>query len=220
MGTPPPRAILAIVLLALASAAGVAVVACASGGGDEAYVGTGDGGDGDGGGGGSDAASTGDGGHPADGGCGAACQCSSMGPPGTCAAAMSLGALQPGQMTSASGNIVPSGAEAWVSVTFTGNTSPSYHPQIALTSGATEFAFDVMSDCSGTVLSCDDEADAGPGSGTATWEEFYGDGGDFSNADAFVPIPPSGNDGGVVVRVYRRTGQPASCNQYTLSVSE
>ena len=75
------------------------------------------------------------------------------------------------------------------------------------------------SDCSGTaVLGCDDLMNAA--AGTSTWEEFYGDGGDFSNADAFVPIPPSGNDGGVLVRIYRRPGQPATCNQYTLTVSE
>jgi hypothetical protein len=131
---------------------------------------------------------------------------------------MDLGALMPGQMATASGNIVPVGSQAYVTVTFTGNASPGYHPQIALTTGATEFAFDVMSDCSGTVLDCDDQTDAG--AGTSTWEEYYDDGGDFSNLDAFVPIPPSGDDGGVVVRVFRRAGQPASCNQYTLTVSE
>jgi hypothetical protein len=132
---------------------------------------------------------------------------------------MDLGVLQPGQMASASGNIVPVGSQAFVSVTFSENATPGYHPQIALTTGGTEFAFEVESDCSGTaVLGCDDLMDAA--AGTSTWEEFYGDGGDFSNADAFVPIPPSGNDGGVLVRIYRRPGQPATCNQYTLTVSE
>ena len=210
--------IVSIVLLALASATGVAVVACANGGGDDQAYGSGTDDGGDGAGGGSDATSTGEGGHPLDAGCGSACQCTSTGPPSSCAAAMSLGALQPGQMASASGNIAPAGSQAYVSVTFTGSASQGYHPQIALTMGAMEFEFDVMSDCSGTALTCDDEA--GSSSGTSTWEEYYGDGGDFSNPDAFVPIPPSGDDGGVIVRVYRRTGQAATCNKYTLTVSE
>jgi len=209
-------AILWIVLLALAAATGVTVFACASGGADQANV-SGDDGGGDGAGGGPDATSTGDGGH-VDAGCGSACQCSPTGPPSSCAAAMDLGVLQPGQMASATGNIVPVGSQAYVSVTFTGNATQGYHPQIALTTGETEFAFDVASDCSGTLLGCDDQSDAS--SGTSTWEEYYEDGGDFTNADAFVPIPPSGDDGGVIVRVYRRPGQAASCNQYTLTVSE
>jgi hypothetical protein len=215
---------LPIVLLALATAtaAGVAILACASGGGggDDVYGGGTDdgGGGGDGAGGGPDARTTGDGGHPVEAGCPTACPCGPMGPPSSCTAAMSLGTLTPGQMASASGNIVPATSQAYVSVTFTGNTSPGYHPQIALTTGAMEFAFDVTSDCAGTLLGCDDQTDGG--AGLSTWEEYYGDGGDFSNPDAFVPIAPSGNDGGVIVRVYRRTGQAATCNQYTLTVSE
>jgi len=222
MGAARVPAILSIVLLGTASAAAAAFLACANGGGDEAYAGgTDDGGGGAGDGpslsDGPDATSAGDGGGDADGGCGVACQCTPQGPPSSCASAMSLGALQPGQMATASGNIVPAGSQAYVSITFTGNASPGYHPQIALTSGATEFAFDVVSDCSGTLVTCDDQNDGS--SGNATWEEYYGDGGDFAN-DAFVPIPPAGNDGGVIVRIYRRTGQPASCNQYTLTASE
>jgi hypothetical protein len=45
---------------------------------------------------------------------------------------MNLGVLQPGQTASATGNIVPAGSQAFVSVTFTDNAMPGYHPQIAL----------------------------------------------------------------------------------------
>jgi hypothetical protein len=129
--------------------------------------------------------------------------------------AMNLGTLMQGQMMTAMGNIATTGGQAYVAVSFTGNLTPTYHPQIALTQGASEFAFDVLSDCNGTVLTCG-EGDAAMGA--STWEEFYADA-DFAH-DAFIPIQPTGNNGGVVVRIYRRTGMPLSCNPYTLTVSE
>lgn len=213
---------LSLLLLAVAGTAGAAA-ACATGG-DGTYAGGDAGGD-DGGYGdaaGGDGASTmGDGGmHGAD-SARDAFMCTPMGPSSDCTMAMNLGTLTPGQMLSATGNIATAGGQAYVAVTFTGNVTPTYHPQIALSEGGAEFAFDVLSDCTGALLTCpDDEAAADDaGTGTSTWEEFYADGAAFTS-DAFVPIQPAGDDGGVVVRIYRRAGMPLSCNQYALTVSE
>jgi hypothetical protein len=207
-----------VLLLLGALAAIVAVVACASGG--DAPVDLGDGGGDEGGIGSGDGGSGGDGGDATtktgDGGCGAACNCSAMGPPSSCAAAMSLGTLSVGQTASATGNLVTTTAEAYVSVSFTDNVNLAYHPTIALTQGASEFAFDVISDCSGSFLECaDDEA----GSSATTWEEFYADASD-ADPDVFVPIMPAGDDGGVIIRIHRQSGKSASCNTYQLTISE
>lgn len=206
-------------LLGVAAAGLAVVVACASGG-DDTATGSGD----DGGGVGDDGSiGPGDdgGGGTKDGGGGGgdAWHCTPMGPPSTCASAMDLGTLSPGQMATASGNLASLTGEAYVSVTFSGNTLAAYHPLITMSSGATEFAFDVLTDCTGTVAVCDD-FEAGVPANLSTWEEFYGDASDFANADAFIPVPPSGNDGGLLVHIYRRSGKPLSCNNYTLTVSE
>lgn len=210
---------LSLIVLAVASVA-AAVVACA-GGSDDYYGGAEGGGDDGGGGDGTtgDGAS-GDGGTQTDGSSRDVFNCSPVGPSNMCATAMDLGMLTQGQSMMVNGNIATAGGQAYVAMSFSGNTLPGYHPQIALTMGATEFAFDVLSDCNGATLFCDDEEAA---TGMSTWEEFYSDAGDaadFSNVDAFAPIPPSGDDGGVVVRIYRRTGKPLTCNPYVLTVSE
>ena len=57
-----------------------------------------------------------------------------------------------------------------------------------------------------------------PGGGDAapTGEVFNG-GGSPGYYDA---IPPVGNNGTVLVRVYRKAGQPLTCQSYTLQVSK
>ena len=153
--------------------------------------------------------------------------CTASGPATTCAAPATLGPLMPTQMMTSTGNLVPLGQDAYLSVAFTGNTSASYHPSINLTQGATEFVFDVLSDCSGTTLPCGDPEgglpEAGASTGLTTWEVQY-TGGDFTSEaaagtdGAFEPIPAVGSGGTVIVHVYRRAGLPLSCNQYTLTV--
>ncbi len=211
---------LSLLFVAVAGAAGAAA-ACANGGDDTSYTGDDGGGSGDATT-GDGTAPTGDGGTQRDADAGRdVFMCTPVGPSSDCTMPMNLGTLTPGQTLSANGNIAMAGGQAFVAVTFSGNLVPSYHPQIALAEGGTEFAFDVLSDCSGSLLTCPDE-EAGTddaGSGTSTWEEYYADGAAFTS-DAFVPIQPAGNNGGVVVRIYRRSGMPLSCNQYSLSVSE
>jgi hypothetical protein len=206
---------LSLFLAAATGTAGV-VTACANGGGgDDDFAGGGEGGVGD-------ATTNGDGTMMGDGGTQDGdtgvdvFMCTPMGPPSDCTMAMNLGTLMPGQMVSATGNIATDAGEAYVAVSFTGNLTPTYHPLIALAEGGSEFAFDILSDCNGTVLTCG-EGDAAIGN--STWEEFYADGADFSS-DAFVPIQPTGDDGGVVVRIYRRSGMPLSCNTFALTVSQ
>jgi hypothetical protein len=206
-------------LFAVAAGTVGVVTACANGGDDE-YTGSGD----DGGGGLGDATTdgeagttTGDGGMQ-DGDAGIdVFTCTAMGPSSDCTMAMNLGTLTPGQMVTATGNIATMDGQAYVAVSFTGNLTPTYHPQIALAEGGSEFAFDILSDCNGTVLMCPDEVDD-DAMGSSTWEEFYADA-DFKS-DAFIPIPPAGDDGGVLVRIYRRSGMPITCDQYALTVSQ
>lgn len=206
---------LSVFLAAVAGTAGV-VTACANGGDDSNY------GSGDDGGLGGDATidgeastTTGDGGTQ-DGDTGVdVFMCTPVGPPSDCTMAMNLGILTPGQMVNATGNIATMDAQAFVAVSFTGNNQPTYHPLITLDDGGSEFAFDILSDCNGVVLTCDD----GDAMGSSTWEQYYLDAADYMR-DVFIPIPPAGDDGGVVVRIYRRTGMPLSCNQYSLTVSQ
>ncbi|HEX8794162.1 MAG TPA: hypothetical protein VF765_24635 [Polyangiaceae bacterium] len=206
---------LSLFLAAAAGTAGV-VTACANGGDDTGYTA------GDDGGSGGDATTGGDGsmtmgdGGTQDGDAGVdVFMCTPVGPTSDCTMAMNLGTLTPGQMTNAMGNIATLDGQAFFAVSFTGNGQPTYHPLITLDDGGSEFAFDILSDCNGFVLTCDD----GDASGSTTWEQYYVDASDYTR-DVFVPIPPAGDDGGVVVRVYRRTGMPLSCNQYSLTVSQ
>lgn len=204
---------LSLFLAAVAGTAGV-VTACANGGDDNYSAGDDAALEGDAAAGGDGSRTTGDGGmQDADAGVDVF-MCTPVGPSSDCTMAMNLGTLTPGQMTTATGNIATLDGQAFVAVSFTGNAMPAYHPMIALADGGSEFAFDILSDCNGAVLTCAD----GDAMGTSTWEQFYLDAA-FSS-DAFIAIPPAGDDGGVVVRIYRRTGMPLSCNQYALTVSQ
>ena len=70
--------------------------------------------------------------------------------------------MMPAQTMTSTGNLVPLGQDAYLTVTFNGNTSEDYHPSITLTKGASEFLFDVFSDCSGTTLACGDQDGGDP----------------------------------------------------------
>src|SRR5205807_1747513 len=97
----------------------------------------------------------------------------------TCSPPTSIANLMVGQNTTYTGNLVPSGQEAWLSATFSGNGNASYHPHVKLTTGATEFAFDVNTNCSGGVVSCAVEGGGAVGTLRDDWET--------KNTDASLP---------------------------------
>jgi hypothetical protein len=151
-----------------------------------------------------------------DGVCSDGCECATTGTSASCPAPTALGALQIGQSTTYTGNLVPLGNEAYLSVTFNGNMNYTYHPRITLSAGASEFAFDVIANCQGTLIACGVE---GGGSSSSTdWEEYYS-AGDPNNVAQFQPIGPVGSNGTVIIHVYRRAGKPVSCNTYTLTIT-
>jgi hypothetical protein len=218
------RGRVAAALLVAGSLAATFAVACATGAeSDSAYDGGDDGSGGDG--------TLSEGGPNPEGGQADhavdVATCTPSGPPTTCSSPTSLGSMMPAQTVTSTGNLVPLGQDAYLTVTFTGNTSEDYHPNITLTKGASEFLFDVFSDCSGTALPCgdqeDDDTEAGTSIGLTTWEVEY-TGGDFNSEaapgtdGAFEPIPAVGNGGTVLVHLYRKDGLPVSCNEYTLTV--
>jgi hypothetical protein len=148
--------------------------------------------------------------------CSDGCECTTAGTSSSCVSPSSLGTLQVGQTNTFSGNLVPSGQEAYLSITFAGNTNYSYHPHVVLTTGAAEFAFDALVTCGGSAISCGVEG--GNSTNRTDWEEVY-TGGDPNNPPNFNAIPPVGAGGTVIIHVYRRPGLPVSCNGYTLTLS-
>ena len=144
------------------------------------------------------------------------CECTSAGSSSVCATPSSIGALMVGQSTVFTGNLVPAAQEAYLSVTFNGNANPAYHPHITLTQGVGEFVFDILTNCSGTLITC---AVEGGSSNTRTdWEEVY-TAGDSSQPTEFNAIPAVGVGGTVIVHVYRTAGLPVTCNNYVLTIS-
>jgi len=150
-----------------------------------------------------------------DGACSNGCECASSGTSSTCGNPTSLGGLQVGQGTSYVGNLVPAAQEAYLSVTFNGNTNPLYHPHITLTQGAAEFLFDVEVNCSGTLIGC--AVEGGASNGRSEWEEVY-TGGDSTNVANFQAIPPVGTAGQVIIHVYRKPGLQVTCNNFALTI--
>jgi hypothetical protein len=150
-----------------------------------------------------------------DGTCSNGCECASSGTSAICATPSSLGALQVGQGTTYTGNLVPAGQEAYLSITFNGNTNPAYHPHITMSpASAGEFAFDVSTNCTGTLIACGVEG--GASSGRSDWEEVYTAG--DSTSPNFNAIPPVGIGGAVIIHVYRKSGMAVSCNNYQLTI--
>jgi hypothetical protein len=154
-----------------------------------------------------------------DGICSTGCECATTGATGVCGSPTALGVLSPGQVTSFTGNLVPAGQEAWLSVTFVGEFNTSYHPHVRFSSGSSEFRFDILSNCSGGALSCATEG--GSSVNRTDWEVFYTGGDPTSYPEAgshFNPIPAVGSGGTVLIHVYRRAGAPVTCNNYTLQI--
>jgi hypothetical protein len=150
-----------------------------------------------------------------DGGCGNGCECQTTGQSASCAGPTSLGTVNLGQVATTSGNLVPAGQEAWYQVTFTGNTSTAYHPRVVFTNNpGNAFQFDIRTNCAGGAPACGSEG--GVASALTDWEVLY-TGGDPSSA--FNPIPPVGQNGTILIHVYRKAGAPVTCAQYTLQIS-
>jgi hypothetical protein len=145
-----------------------------------------------------------------DGACSDGCECASSGTGATCATATSLGTLSVGLGTSYTGNLVPLGQEAYLTVTFSGAANSAYHPHIKMTAGAAEFAFDVFSNCSGGLKACDE---GGTSNGRDDWETSWP--GTATPPGYTAPIPEVGQ---VFIHVYRR-GPPVSCANYTLTIT-
>jgi hypothetical protein len=114
-------------------------------------------------------------------------------------------------VSSYTGNLPTAGQEGWFSVTFTGNGSSSFHPHITMTAGASEFGFDVATNCSGGTTTCGMEG--GVSTGRTDWETFWNQTG-YNN-----PIPLPGTGGTVFVRVFRKAGG-VTCNNYTLTITD
>lgn len=151
-----------------------------------------------------------------DGTCSNGCECIASTTGSVCSAPTGLGTLNISQSTIYTGNLPQAGQEAWLTVTFTGNTSTSYHPHVRLTGGAGEFIFDVFSSCSGTAMSCGTEG--GSSSGVTDWEVLYTAGDPSNPLGLFQPVPAVGTSGTIFIRVRRASGSP-TCTNYSLTVS-
>jgi hypothetical protein len=143
------------------------------------------------------------------------CECTTSGDSANCSFPTSLGSLVPGQVPLVySANLVPLNAEVYYAVTFTGNTNPAYHPHVLMTAGIAEFEFDIVSNCTGGLLTCMVEGTLST-AGTE-WETYF----PGSVPGDYTAIPPVGNNGLIIIHVYRRAGQPVSCNNFTLTITD
>ncbi len=129
--------------------------------------------------------------------CSDGCECTSSGTGPMCAAPSSLGTLAIGLATSYTGNLVPLGQQAYLAVTFTGQTNTAYAPHIKMTAGTSEFTMDILINCAGGTIAAN----------TQDWQASFNGG---------VPV---GTNGTVLIRVYRKTGLPVSCNTYALTIT-
>jgi hypothetical protein len=161
------------------------------------------------------------------GGCANGCECKAVGESATCTAPTSLGSIAAGSVTpiTTTGNLPVTGAAGYYSVTFTGEAGTNYHPKVTMTAGAGEFAFTILSNCSGGNLSCGTEG------GTATtktaWEVSYigpspaadpSSVGEFG-ASNFSAVPAVGNAGTIIIEVKRQAPYATSCNNFTLTIT-
>ncbi len=160
-----------------------------------------------------------------DGKCADGCECLDSTTQGTCTTAFSLfaGALTPGNsITPFSSSMAPlSVTQAFFTLTFGSNTSPSYHPLINLSSPGNEFLMDITQDCSGTAVQdvqCSDNG-ANNSKGVVSWEVAFTNN-NVPGMDYYNPIPAVGNGGTVWVRIYRNPAVTPTCNQYTLTASD
>jgi hypothetical protein len=138
-----------------------------------------------------------------------------------CTAPIFLGNLPLGTTGSPyTGTLPTATSQNWLAVTFSGNTTTTYHPKIVIASSDNSFVFDVERDCTGTNLEseCNVAGDATTSAGITAWETFY-TAGDPNDAPDFDAIPAVGAGGTVFIRVYRKTGSSQACTPYTVSFS-
>jgi len=152
-----------------------------------------------------------------DGICGNGCECKSSGTSNSCNMPTALGTVNLGQSVNYTGNLVPAGQEAWLAVTFTGNTNTTYHPRIRFTTNPNnEFQFDVLTNCSGGAMACGTEG--GTSVAITEWETSFTNAPSSGTGYTNV-IPPVGVNGTILIRVFRKIGAGLSCNNYTLTIS-
>jgi len=149
--------------------------------------------------------------------------CDTTGAGHTCATAAAPTSVAIGQVVNFTGTIPePTGGD-WYAVTFApspGN-STTFHPEVTLSANPnTEFVFEIDGGaCGGAPLTCPTEG--GSATGVTTWEIKYTAGDPTSypiSGSHFQPIPSVGT---VFIHVYRaNSAAPATCDAYTLAVSE
>ncbi|EYF06307.1 Hypothetical protein CAP_2185 [Chondromyces apiculatus DSM 436] len=148
-----------------------------------------------------------------DGICTTGCECLSSNVSATCSLPASLGTVNVGGQTTTSSNLVPAGKENWYVINFTGNTNANYHPRVRFTSNpGNAFRFDVRTNCAGGTMACGVEG--GVSNGLTDWETYHPAANGFNQ-----PVPPAGNNGQVLIRVYRVAGAPVNCTDFTLAIS-
>jgi hypothetical protein len=160
-----------------------------------------------------------------DGTCNNGCECAGSNTSETCSSANNLTptALIVGQsITPFKSNLIPaliSGNPnaAWFLITFSNNgASTAYHPKITLTDPLGEFVMDVVTSCGGAAFTCGAENTSA--SAITLWETSFtgpnppADPSNIGYSDIYA--------GPVYVHVYRKTGKPVTCNQFTLGASE
>jgi hypothetical protein len=118
-------------------------------------------------------------------------------------------------MTSFTGNLVPAGQEAYLTITLTGNTNKAYHPSVTMTTGVGEFLFDILTNCTGGNMGC--MMEGGNSIGLTAWETKYTAGN--ASDTGFIPIPAVGTNGAIIIHVYRKPGLGVTCNNYTLNIT-
>jgi hypothetical protein len=136
----------------------------------------------------------------------------------TCAMATAPAVLAVGDSVTESGSLSTANEENWVHVTFTGNTSLTYHPHIKLsTNPSSEYVFDLSSSCAGTAIAC---TEGGSCTSKTEWEVSYTSTitANDVGSGSFTAIPPVGAGGQVWIRVHRASGMP-SCDAFTLTIS-
>jgi hypothetical protein len=153
--------------------------------------------------------------------------CDTTGAGHTCGTAAAATPIAIGQSVNFSGTIPePTGGD-WYSVTFaaTPGNSLTFHPMITFTANPSiQFIFEVDSGaCGGPALTC--AVEGGAATGVTTWETYYGlqtpPGDPTSYPVTGSKFQPIASVGTVFIHVYRaNTSAPATCDGYTLTVSE
>jgi hypothetical protein len=139
------------------------------------------------------------------------CECATDSHANMCSNA-STTSVPTGGTSSVVGKIESAMSSDWFAFQFVAPPSPgvAYHPQVQLTNNAGgQYAMDVYHDCN-TAASCNDN---GSGLNSTTWEQVY----------TYVPTGPYSDNTpkitNVKVRVYRKNGDQATCDQYTVTAT-